>query len=203
MVIWSILTQQAWNDLLRRGRLRVTRCHVIQEFLGPYAWMAKQMERRLTTPRPSKNALPIWAWYQWEGVTRRKPDLRSAGYLAKNERGVRVELEIADDRVLLSDFDLWHYVLNYWYLPTSEKNGILFEKKLANAGVSSHGCDHQRSLPNRYHREVERSWERIFDVNWADRGHAIASPPRNKSIQATFWELFVDDVADAQEFTAR
>lgn len=203
MVIWSILTQQAWDDLQRRGRLRVARRHAIQEFLAPYAWMAKQMERRLRMPRPSINATPIWAWYQWEGADRRKPDLRSAGYLAKNERGVRVELEVADDRVLLSDFDLWHYVLNYWYLPTSERDGTLFEKKLARAGLSCYGCDHQHPLPNQYRHEIEQSWEWMFDMNWADRGHAIASPPAKKSIQATLWELLVDDVVEAQEFTAR
>jgi hypothetical protein len=204
MVIWSILTQQAWDDLKRRGRLRVARRHVTQEFLGPYAWMAKQMERRLRTPKPSTDALPIWAWYQWEGVDRRKPDLRAAGYLTKGQQGVRVELEVADDRVLLSDFDLWHYVLNYWYLAESEKDDNLFEKKLASAGLSCQGCDHQHGLPNnRYRREIERSWDRIFDVSWVDRGYAIASPPKKKSIQATLWELHLEDVVQVTEFTAR
>jgi hypothetical protein len=176
----------------------------MQEFLGPYAWMARQMERRLKTPRPSKDALPIWAWYQWEGVNRRRPDLRAGGYLSKAERGVRVELEVADDRVLLSDFDLWHYVLNYWYLPTTEKDGKAFEEKLARAGLSFYGCDHQHPLANnRYGREIERSWERIFDVGWADRGRAIAHPPQEKSIQATLWEVYLGDVVGAREFTAR
>ena len=204
MVIWSILTQQAWNDLRRQGSLRVARRHVMQEFLGPYAWMARQMERRLRTPRPSKDALPIWAWYQWEGVNRRRPDLRAAGYLTKAERGMRAELQVADNRVLLSDFDLWHYVLNYWYLPATEQDGGTFEKKLARAGLSFYGCDHQRPLANtRYRREIERSWERIFDVGWVDQGRAIAHPPEEKSIQATLWELLLDDVVGVREFTAR
>jgi hypothetical protein len=203
MVIWSILTQQAWHDLQRQGRLRVARRHVMQEFLGPYAWMAKQMERRLRTPKPSKNNMPIWTWYQWEGATRRKPDLRTGGYLPKGEQGVRVECQVIDDRVLLSDFDLWHYVLNYWYLPDSEKDGKAFEKKLARAGLSFYGCSHQCPLPNRYHREIERSWERIFDVSWADRGYAIAHPPEKKSIQATLWELVLNEVVEAREFSAR
>lgn len=204
MVIWSILTQQAWDDLQRRGRLRVGRRHVMQEFLGSYAWMAKQMDRRLRTPKPNRNVLPIWAWYQWEGVNRRKPDLRSGGYLPTGEPGVCVELEVTDDRVVLSDFDLWHYVLNYWYLPESEEDGKAFEEKLACAGLSFYGCDHQHPLPNvRYRQEIERSWERIFDTNWADHGHAIASPPKKKSIQATLWELLVDDVVEVRKFTAR
>ena len=113
MVIWSILTRQAWDDLQRRGRLRASRRHVIKDFLGPYLWMADQMERRLKVPRPSKDAMPIWAWYQWEGK-RSKPDLRSAGHVPQGGKGVRLELQVADGRVLLSDFDLWHYVLNYW-----------------------------------------------------------------------------------------
>ena len=204
MVIWSILTQRAWDDLQQQGRLRVARRHVIQEFLGPYAWMAQQMERRLRIPRPSKSSLPIWAWHQWEGANRRKPDLRTPGYLTKAERGVRVELEVADDRVLLSDFDLWHYVLNYWYLPESENDGKLFEKKLARAGLSFYKCDHQHPLPNAgFNREIEKSWERIFDIDWSDRGQVIAHPPEKKSIQATLWEILLTDVLNAKEFIAR
>lgn len=110
MVIWSILTHQAWNELERKGRLRVARRHVTQEFLDPYHWMSKQMELRLKAPRPSRDAMPIWAWYQWEGAGRHKPDLRASGYLPTGDRGVRAECRVADDRVLLSDFDLWHYV---------------------------------------------------------------------------------------------
>jgi hypothetical protein len=204
MVIWSILSERAWDDLQQRGRLRVARRHVIQEFLGPYAWMARQMEHRLRTPRPNKNAMPIWAWYQWEGLNRRKPDLRAAGHLAKSERGVRVELEVTDNRVLLSDFDLWHYVLNYWYLPESETDGEAFEAKLARVGLSFFGCNHQRPLPHaRYRQAIERSWERIFDTNWADRGHAISSPRKKKSIQAALWEVVLDDVVEVRSFTAR
>ncbi len=203
MVIWSILTQQAWHDFQRRGLLRVNRRHVSKDFLGPYIWMAGQMERRLAVRRPSKNAMPIWAWYQWEGK-RCKPDLRSSGYLPKGDQGLRLELQVADDRVLLSDFDLWHYVLNYWYLPETEKGAEAFEKKLARADLALHGCDHEHPLGNaQYRRELEKSWERIFDVNWADRRNAIANPPKKKSIQATLWEIVLPDVVNAKEFTAR
>ena len=130
--------------------------------------------------------------------------LRSGGHLPKGEQGVRLESQVADGRVLLSDFDLWHYVLNYWYLPETTKVGKAFEKKLAEAGLSFYKCDHQHPLPHaRFRREIERSWERIFDVEWADRKHAIAEPSQRKSIQATLWELSIDDVVRAKEFTAR
>ncbi len=204
MLIWSILTRQAWKQLQREGRLRASCCHIIKEFLGPYLWMAKQMEKRLKVPRPSQAAMPIWAWRQWEGVNRRKPDLRAGGHLPIGVHGVRVECRLDDQRVLLSDFDLWHYVLNYWYLPTSERDGNAFEKKLAGVGLSFYKFNHSNQLPHaQYRREIERSWERIFDVTWANRRRAIADTPKKKSIQATLWEICLEDIVEAKEFRAR
>jgi hypothetical protein len=40
-------------------------------------------------------------------------------WAALQETGVRLELEIPDGTALLSDFSLWHYPLNYWYLPST------------------------------------------------------------------------------------
>jgi hypothetical protein len=203
MILWSILTKQAWEQLRQRGRLQADRRHILAEYLGPYLWMAKQMERRLAIPKLRPNTMPLWAWYQWEGQ-RKKPDLRAGGHLPTGERGVRIEFEIDDELVLLSDFDLWHYVLDYWYLPVSERDGNSFERKLKKLGLSFYRCSHQRPLPHvQYRREIEQSWERIFDIGWSDRGHVIADPPKKKSIQATFWELRIEAVAEAREFMAR
>ena len=203
MVIWSNLTCQAWEELQQRGRLRASRRHTDKDFLESYLWMALQMERRLQTPRPPKGSMPIWAWWQWWG-DRRRPDLRASGHLPKGTSGVRVELKVQKDRVLLSDFELWHYVLNYWYLPKTEKEGIAFEKKMTRAGLSLTGCSHERPLQNTvFRRAVEDSWERIFDLSWTDPGHKIVSAPKNRSIQATLWEILLEDVVESREFTAR
>jgi hypothetical protein len=204
MVIWSILNERAWGELQRKGRLRATPRHADQDFLPAYLWMAQQMERRLNVSRPSRDALPLWAWYQWEGAHRRKPDLRATGHLPKGVCGVRIECHVEEERVLLSDFDLWHYVLNYWYLPKSEEDDARFQMKLADAGLSSRRFDHHSPMPHaQYRRHIESSWERIFDLTWADRGYQIASTPENKSIQATLWEILLDDVVESKEFTAR
>ena len=161
MVIWSNLTQQAWKELQGQGHLRVTRRHTEEDFLGSYRWMASQMERRLQTPRPSEDSMPIWAWWQWWG-DRHRPDLRASGYLPKGTRGIRVELQVKADRVLLCDFELWHYVLNYWYLPKTEKEGKTFKRTLTRADLSLVGCSHEHPLSHAgFRREVENSWERI------------------------------------------
>lgn len=203
MVIWSILTQQAWEKLKQEGRLQAKSCHAEKDYLAAYTWMAVQMERRLTIPKPSEDAMPVWVWWQWWS-DRRRPDLRAGGHLPKGSRGIRVEFQVEDDLVLLSDFDLWHYVLNYWYLPRSEKDGEAFEKKLTRAGLSLFGCSHGQPLAHaKFRREIEGSWERIFDLSWTDPEQKIVRRARDRSIQGTMWELLLKDVVDTTEFTAR
>ncbi len=161
------------------------------------------MERRLTILKPSEDTMPIWAWSQWWG-DRHRPDLRASGYLPRGSRGIRAELRVENDRVLLSDFDLWHYVLNYWYLPKSGKDGDSFEKKLTRVGLSVYGCTHQKPLAHdKFRREVEGSWERIFDLSWTDPGQSIVKRARDRSIQGTVWEILLEDVVDTTEFVAR
>ena len=189
MILWTIQSIKAWEELQQRSVLYANPRYVDNDFLPAYGWMTEQMRKRLGM-RPSEDSLPLWAWYQWEDERSRRPDLRSSGHLPKGEPGVRIEFEIEDNLVLLSDFELWHYVLNYWYLPTSEAEGESFEAELANQGLSFYET---KPLPNPiYHKRIEKNWERIFDMEWAPEG--IASPTPEKSIQATFWELCIDDV---------
>ncbi|UYZ73367.1 DUF3841 domain-containing protein [Moraxella bovis] len=56
----------------------------------------------------------MWAWYHAHGANKPKPDLRKSGHLPKGERGVRIEFTLPKERVLLSNFDGWHAVLNDW-----------------------------------------------------------------------------------------
>jgi hypothetical protein len=105
MVIWSILTQPAWKELRQKHCLRASRCHTEKSFLASYDWMSIQMERRLKVSRPSKITMPMWVWHQWEGRAKPRPDLRASGHLPKGTRGILVEFEVQDDRLLLSDFE--------------------------------------------------------------------------------------------------
>jgi hypothetical protein len=67
MVIWSILTQQAWEELQQKGRLQAKFCHADKDYLAAYTWMVGQMERRLTISMPSEDTMPLWVWSQWWG----------------------------------------------------------------------------------------------------------------------------------------
>jgi len=156
------------------------------------------MEMRLG-PRTHDDQMPVWVWRQWDGARRSRPDLRSRGHLPTGTQGVRIEVELDEGRVLLSDFELWHYALNYWYLPTSVRDGREFDRKLKTAGLCYYRT---KPLPNIEHRvQIERSWERIFDLRWENR--AFTAKREDKTIQGVVWEIRRDDVRDVVEFIAR
>jgi len=137
MILWTVQTEAAWHEFRARGILNATREHILDDsWQGAYLWMIKQMKRRIGPP-PRPMSYPVWAWSQFESSSRAKPDLRSTGYLPKGEAGVRIEFECPESAALLSDFQLWHYALNYWYLPETEEEGERFEAELTQHGLSS------------------------------------------------------------------
>ena len=135
-------------------------------FINGYNWLVKQMNKKIQNP--DKIEYPIWAWYKREGINE-YPDLNGLG-LGYNEPCVMIELEVPDEEVLLSDFDLWHCVLNDSYI---------YDEKLTD-------WDNDILIP--INEDKEKSWEEIFNVETA------------KYIQATFWKISRDMVISAEEF---
>ncbi len=156
-------------------------CPHEQSWAPAYRWMARAMRHRLGAP-DSRHQMPIWVWCQWRGAARPKPDLRARGHLPPGTPGVRLELELDESRLLRSDFELWHYVLNGWYLPGSLADELEFDAR-----------------PDR--RRIEPSWQRIFDLEWRDRRYT--GTRSEKSIQGVTWELRPGDVRSATCFVAR
>jgi len=189
MILWTIQTHPAWKEFEQKGLLRTNPKFSEEYFISAYDWMVNQMELRLPL-KPPEVVYPLWAWYQWQ-EERKRPDLRSAGHLPPGEKGVRIEFEIDENSVLLSDFDLWHYVLNYCYLSETEEEGEVFEKELKEKGLSFYRDKPLQDML--YHKKIEKSWEKIFDI----------SPGKTYSIQATFWELYINQIRDIRFFRAR
>lgn len=109
--------------------------------------------------------------------------------------GVRIALDVPDELVLLSDFEMWHYPLNRWYLPRSEEDDKLFERELAAEGFRVPLPD---ILPDQLRVKMEKSWENIFDLEfyWED----LNRPREEKSIQATTWEIRLEWVIKLEMF---
>ena len=101
--------------------------------------------------------------------------------------------------MLLSDFSLWHHVLNYWYLPSSLKDARAFETTLRAAGLDFFET---KPLPDpAFHSLIEASWERVFDLDLAVRG--ITDARAKRSVQATLWVLPLEAVHEITWFIAR
>ena len=152
-----------------------------------YNWLVVEMEKRIGK-KPNNVIYPIWAWHtrDWKY---KKPDLRQCGYGTPGKQYACIELEIPDKQVVLSDFDIWHYVLNDWYFDNSFNkiewdnkhayyNSLSFEKKL---------------------KERVKSWQEVFNItpyksDWFCRG---------RYIQATFWVLQSNQIKKIQYFKAK
>jgi len=145
--------------------LRADGRRVWPSFRFSYQWMRRQMDRRLGRA-PSHVTYPIWSWLQYDSAAASKPDLRCSAHLQAGTPGVRVEFEAEEQDVFLSDFDLWHYVLNSCYLPASAQE-----------------------RDRRSKRAIEESWEHIFDLDFAPRNVAVRRG--RKSIQGVTWHRSV------------
>lgn len=196
MILWTIQTAEAVATLERTGVLIANAGEPNPLFAAAYRWLSRQMTHRIGPA--AEGARPLWAWHAWGGKKRPRPDLRCREYLEAGTRGARIELEAADNRVLLSDFSLWHSVLNDNYCATSERDWnsfIALESRLTATDIRL------RATHPLLRAKTEASWERIFDLNRFREGW-IANRAQ-KQIQATFWELPLHAVRDIKWFTAR
>ena len=82
-----------------------------------------------------KNIYPIWFWHQYKNSKSKRPDLRESGLLSKGTKGVLIEFEKPETEILLSDFNLWHFVLNYWHIANNEEQELEFNKLLKTSNV--------------------------------------------------------------------
>lgn len=174
MKLWTIQHKKAYEEMLRTGVLRANSAHIFDEFFREsYEWMAEQMKKRVGAP-PDGVELPVWAWYQWEGM-RKRTDMRHHGRAGdKRVPIVLLTIDVPDDQVLLSDFDYWHVVLN---------DGELIFPYDENANYSK--------------EKRHKSWDNIFDYEckWSNEERVIGL-----STQATMWEIKEEWVLKVEHF---
>lgn len=161
-----------------------------------YDWLCEEMVDR-GLRRPGDSVYPIWAWYQYMGKQKPKPDLRYSDmkHYAQTGRHVLLSLDIPDENVLLHDYDAWHYPLNYFYL-APQRAGGRFEHQCKAAGFPLYDIVPLQNAA--LHEEVQRSWQAVFDLPRSRR--LLGIPQANQAIQATFWVLHARDVSAVVEF---
>lgn len=199
MELWTIVPEKAWQALNDRGVLRATQRHTDQDYLQAYEWMSYQMITRLGQTDMSTH-LPIWAWYQFQDVGHKRPDLRNAYHLPAGEVGYRLTFNAEDDQVLLSDFNTWHHVLNYMYLPASKSDHTHFLAEFGTDADVRYSWDNP-PVKTVIKQVIQDSWTRIFDLDWHDA--YINEPRESKQIQGCVEELQLDQVVSVDQFVAR
>ena len=191
MRLVTIQDKTAYDDLCATGVLRCKTelAEWLSEdcFKNAYDWLARQMKKRIGEP-PTGVSYPIWAWHSLD-YKPTKVDLRRAEFNNYRGENYALTIEVPNEFVLLSDEESWHYILNNWYL-SDAKNEAAFKK--ANAFFDS--------LPLERQQDVKmKSWENIFDImpfenEWSRNGCYV---------QATFWELHLDQVVASRKFIGR
>jgi hypothetical protein len=187
MRLWTIQTIEAWERCRSTGVLAADGRRVPFYYRDAYRWLRQQAKSRLAdySGRPF-----VWAW------SHPKPDLRCVAHLPKGQQGVRIEFIVPADRILCSDFDAWHCVLNQGYLALSEEEDDAWDRSL-----KAHGLEWQwQFLPPVERREMEKSWERIFDLE-ALNASSWTGPVTH--IQAVLERVFLQEVVRVDHFVAR
>ena len=132
--------------------------------------------------------------------------MRAAGYAERGKKFALLTVEIEDSNVLLSDVDAFGCcVMNYSYAPLNQNDDEEFEREYERRGVTWDDWRNENVQTNevKYIREkVVKSWDRVFEIDIEDDGY-LWGQNSEKSIQATFWQLKIDQVIKAEFFTAK
>jgi hypothetical protein len=221
MRLWTIQDERVYDDFLEKGLAY----HVIRENTMPwsftnepepdaevhsYKWMASQLAAKVG-PAPEGVEFPIWAWKKIYGRNDGKPDMRS-WRTTYEEHVVRLQLEIPETRVLLSDYDTWHMPLNLGYFAKCLDEMNEFEKWCSKMNVELYGRNSTMwsDSPSESERiardKIETSWSRCleleptpengYDPEWIGNWE-------EDSIQAVFWEILPKDIVTVERFTTR
>lgn len=195
MRLWTIQAEPAFYLLQETRQLIVERSFADPDFWGAYDWMAAMMDERIGSA-PGLDVVPIWAWYQFESSQKKKPDLRYSCLLPTGTVGYRIEIDVPEKNYLLSDFQLWHQVLNYGYIAENEEDEIEFD------ALSDHkNFSWSKLPPTRIDKKMKRSWNRVFD--WHSCSHYWGIDDSNRQIQASMWKIELADVRCVDRFIAR
>lgn len=195
MILWTCHEKPAYETLINKGVLRGDwRRSDMKEFIPAYKWMANEMVKRGIMKKPHSM---VWAWHTYNEEHRR-PDFRTTTYrwwikTAKNPPVYRITIDAPKNKILLSDFDSWHTVLQSYmnrplrkeYLCVNKKE---YDKIYPNDAFIAHASD----------KEIEQSWQRIFNVN-RKRGYYFYPGPL--SIQACLPYIKLEWVKKIEEFS--
>ena len=191
MRLWTIQGIEIYEQLVRDGVAYCTKPIWGDEdkFMYAYRWMVEQMRKRIGESPIDGIEYPMWAWYQYDSAKKNKPPRNQCNI--PEGLSVYMEIEMPEDVVVLSDFDEWHLPLNQGPMRNWRK---IWKKIDLQDKIAGRNLDFME-YPQNLRQEIEDSWEGIFDLD--KRGKRIRHK-RNRSIQATFWALYMENIVSVE-----
>lgn len=178
-------------------------------FMAAYRWMIWQMDQH-GVERPNSIVLdqnlitPIWAWAKWtddssdgsreSGIPKLKPD-RNNQLFYGNKHDL-IHLRVPVERVLMSDFDLFHCVLNAY-------EQVLWKSKSYDSDIQITLTPFEEIWPQTP-VEIYSPVDEIMlpDLIWDDfviQMNETKKINETPFIQAVLWELLPEDVVEVDE----
>jgi hypothetical protein len=196
--LWTFQPAWIWEELQKKGSYSTIGFHRYDDEKPAYNWLKEQMSIKIGAP-PTPEVYPIWAWYQFYDQKRKKPPINNIGSADRGTEMYRLEILKPKNEVVLSDFDLWHSPFSYhFYIGNNEEDSLRFDKILeANQLENLLFKDYPKHLQDL----IVKSWDKIFDLSFDDP--YFTKPIEKKSIQATFWELHLDEVQKVDKWKSK
>lgn len=183
---WTVMERSAWHRLDNESSLICRSEHVSDDpiFQDAYVWMKSSMIQAGLLA-PAADASPWWCWVRRD---ENHPEPYTEDSAGLDDPVVR-QLSIPSHLVVLSYFDLWHFVLNRWYVSASEADELEFNRSW---DIAKAEMDASPALEGR----LQNSRSAIFELDQdkVDMGRFEA-----KCIQGCFWVLQRDHVVGGIE----
>lgn len=180
--IWTIQAQ-ASRDRLIRNRMLVAESEICSgdpEAIA-YRWITRQVNSRLGSCCLS----PVWAWRNWGGGEATEPNTLAEWHMPRGQVGYLIEIEICPTSIVLSQFEMWTWVLSGKPVPKG------FSDFDNTAGMPADRVSKEQFFC---------SWERIFDLSFGDED--FWGPKASRWVQVCLPELAYTSVVSETRFVA-
>jgi len=175
MRLWTRQHVSVWEEIMKVGCYFAKKEHIELKndtisdyYLELYHWYIRRAEK--IVPRERNDQYPIWASTSYKDRLQVVEDT----YL--------LELEVPEDCVVVTDFDKWGYVVNYWYVPEDKEDERKHNEELEKMGIGDESAivmGHKGNFYPLLRDKILKSWDRIFEIEKHD---CVMT-------QATLWEI--------------
>lgn len=190
MKLWSIQPEVVVQGLLDGKPYRPDGRRLEYHFFRErYRWMIQQLRERVPGYR---KGYPVWAWAD------PKPDLRKYRHI-KGKHAL-LHLEVAPERVLLSDFEMWNQVLNGAPLFTQPGESEAHYARWDEAALAGKSA---AEAFDEYERDMApATWPHIFDLPLMRKvaEECEGQVDYKQEVQACFEEIRPEDVKRVRWF---